>query len=497
MIADTVADSLTKHRHALQSSESLRRLTQPRLTAYIPHRPTPKQRLFLCLPHREAFFGGAAGGGKSDCLLMGALQYVDIPGYAALIVRKTLTDASQPGSILFRARVWLAGTDAVWRGSENTWYFPSGATLKFGRLGQVGDAPSYQGSEYQYMGFDELVHFYEDDFEYVTSRLRAPICGFHAPDFDPQCPSCLEYGAIARVPLRIRTASNPGGLGGIWVKSRYDIKLSPGRVTPNGRPLYIGQNPERPHVPAFIEDNPFLDQQDYIAQLQRLTDPVTREQLLSGDWGVTAQGRFRRGWIRRYEKTERYVTVRGHTYANSQCSCFIMIDPAATTVQAPGSEELVRRQASYTVISAWYVTPHNDLLIMDVARFQREIPDIIAGVRSMKDKWRPQFVGMEFTSMSVHLFQLMQTAGYPMKAFRPMTQDKIARSADAATRMEEGKIFFPEHASWLQDWEDELFTWVGDRKQTDDQVDVLSYAAIYVSDMASHVTLSPADLPSA
>lgn len=30
---------------------------------YIPHKPTAKQLAFLMLPHKEAFYGGAAGGG--------------------------------------------------------------------------------------------------------------------------------------------------------------------------------------------------------------------------------------------------------------------------------------------------------------------------------------------------------------------------------------------------------------------------------------------------
>lgn len=37
----------------------------------------------------EALYGGAAGGGKSDCALAEALRQVEIPYYRGLILRKT------------------------------------------------------------------------------------------------------------------------------------------------------------------------------------------------------------------------------------------------------------------------------------------------------------------------------------------------------------------------------------------------------------------------
>lgn len=72
--------------------EKVQAALTPRTTEYIVHRPYPKQAAFMILDCKEAFYGGAAGGGKSDALLMCALQYVDQPGYSAIIFRKTFAD---------------------------------------------------------------------------------------------------------------------------------------------------------------------------------------------------------------------------------------------------------------------------------------------------------------------------------------------------------------------------------------------------------------------
>src|ERR1700746_1735962 len=81
---------------------------------YCPHVPTPKQLAFLLCPRSEAFFGGAAGPGKTDGLLMSALQFVERPRYSALLLRRTFRQLNQSNSIMNRARQWLANTDVAW-----------------------------------------------------------------------------------------------------------------------------------------------------------------------------------------------------------------------------------------------------------------------------------------------------------------------------------------------------------------------------------------------
>jgi hypothetical protein len=130
------------------------RLTLPE--KYVPWKPSPHQAAFLLVPHREAFYGGAAGGGKSIALLMGALQYVEHPGYNALILRKTFADLNQPEALIDISKEWLSNTDAKWNSSEHQWTFPSGAVLKFGHLEHEDDKLKYQGAAYHFVGFDEL-----------------------------------------------------------------------------------------------------------------------------------------------------------------------------------------------------------------------------------------------------------------------------------------------------------------------------------------------------
>lgn len=241
---------------------------QVRLTRYVPHQPHMPQALFLALPHSEILYGGAAGGGKSDALLMAALQYVDVPGYAALILRKTYADLALPGAIMDRSKEWLKRTDARWNEVEKKWTFPSGATLSFGYLQTANDKYRYQGAEFQMIGFDELTQFDEPDYRYLLSRLRRPA-----------------EGPLSMVPLRMRAASNPGGRGHRWVKRRFLER----RPDPDDPEDTWDKAQARLFVRAALDDNPSVDGAAYRDQLAGL-DPQTRKQLLDGDWNAREPG---------------------------------------------------------------------------------------------------------------------------------------------------------------------------------------------------------------
>ncbi len=216
----------------------------------------------------DAFYGGAAGGGKSDALLMAALQFVDIPGYSAIIFRESFSNLTKPDSLIPRAIEWLLPTDAILKDEGKKWIFPSGATLTFSFLDGPRDHFNHQSAAYQFIGIDESVNIREDQALYMFSRLRR-LKGVD-------------------VPLRFRCASNPPkaeqiARGG-WVKSRYVDSTTRAKGS-----IYI---------PAGLDDNPYLDKEAYVQSLMQL-DPVTRRQLMDGDWNIKVKGRmFDRTWFK-------------------------------------------------------------------------------------------------------------------------------------------------------------------------------------------------------
>jgi predicted phage terminase large subunit-like protein len=238
------------------------------------HVPHPTQQAFLLLDDMEAFYGGAAGGGKSDALLMAALQYEDIPHYRALILRRTFPELSMAGAIMDRAKDWLLPQGIAWNSSEHVFTFPSGASLTFAHAQYEDDVRRFASTEFHFIGVDEVTRFTEWMYRFMFSRLRKTAG-------DP-------------IPLRMRSASNPGDIGHEWVKARF---VKPGDAS-------------RPFIPARLKDNPSLDQDQYLKSLAQL-HPVERRRLLEGDWDVAEAGAyFRRGWFRVIEEApKRFVRV--------------------------------------------------------------------------------------------------------------------------------------------------------------------------------------------
>lgn len=431
---------------------------------YIKEKPSPKQTAFLMLNCREALYGGAAGGGKSSALLMAALQYVHLHGYTAIVFRRSITDLELPSALIHRSREWLTDTPARWNGSEFKWRFPSGAILQFGYLKKPDDKYRYKSAEFNFIGFDELTEFPCDDYLYLSfSRLRRRV-GIAAP-------------------LRVRGATNPGGIGHEWVKERF-IPLDYVESSDPARFNKTWRKKDCIFVPAKAEDNRLgLNVEEYRQTLMGM-NVRDRKQLLDGDWRNYEGGKFNRAWALRYQVQQDYYALPesnspGATISRvpaSSCTRFIVIDPAGT------SREVAEAKAgkhSHTVISTWDMTPRHGLLLLDVERAQLSVPESMDRIKAKILQFRPQFTLIENAHVGRAILQILHHEGVTVKGLEPESKDKMVRANTAIVRMEGGMIWFPSKAPWLESWEEEIFAWSGSAKEQDDQVDCLAYAAIY------------------
>ena len=236
---------------------------------HIIWKPQPKQVAFMERPEFECLYGGAAGGGKSDALVVEALRQVHIPHYKGLILRKTypqLTELIDKSLLIYPRAV----PGARYNGTAHTWTFPSGAKIIFGSMNHTQDRINYQGKAYDFIGFDELTHFDYDEYTYLYSRCR------------PNGPGTRCY---------IRATTNPGGKGHAWVKDRFITAAPP--LTPIKQEVeipgpdgeVITMERDRIFVPATVFDNQALLNNDpgYIASLGMLPEAEKRA-LLMGDW---------------------------------------------------------------------------------------------------------------------------------------------------------------------------------------------------------------------
>ena len=399
---------------------------EPKISSYATETPSITQKVFLRTNGIEALFGGAAGGGKSSALLMSALQYVDIPGYSAILFRRTFADLSLPGALMDRFRLWMASYDDVhWNANSYVATFPSGARISFGYLNNTNDYLRYKGSEFQFIGMDEVTEIRESDYRYMFSRLRRP-----------------NTGELAKVPLRMRAASNPAPN---WVRQRFIVE---------------GPTTGRIFVPSKLADNPGIDADSYRQALQAL-DPIERRRLEEGDWWATTLGSL-------FDRTS-----------------FIIIDP--NEVPLVTAQARVVRFWDLAATEPNHSNPDPDWTVGTLMLFDQGVSYILdvkrARVKGDKvEQLIAQTANEDGVAVQIRMEQEPGSsgkalvdqyaryvlAGYDFAGIRA-TGDKLTRSRPFAAAVANGNVRLVRNA-WLSEWLDEMSSFP-EACSHDDQVD--------------------------
>ncbi len=254
---------------------------------YQPHEG--QQTLFhLSYDIDELLYGGEAGGGKTAAIVAESLRQVEHPNYQGIIFRRTNDELEQ---VKIEARTMFPAAGGYYRESDNTGVFGSGARIYLRYMQYEKDRLKYQGREFQFIGFDELTHFTENQYTYLFSRCRKAS------------PGLMCY---------VRASANPGGPGHPWVKKRF-IDTVPADMLRQPVPKWFwgSKDPDtgdwlerevaegtknafsRAFIPASRFDNPTLMDNDpgYEGRIRSMSEPLLAEAILTGNWDLFA-GQF-------------------------------------------------------------------------------------------------------------------------------------------------------------------------------------------------------------
>lgn len=252
----------------------------------LPCGPNRKQYLAHISPATWLLYGGAAGGGKSEWLIVEAIgTCLRYPGCEVALFRRTRVELEQ--SLIGRFLALVPSHVAKYNASKSyaTFYRPgdkrgrpTGAKLWFCYCARERDVYRYQSAAWNFLGIDEASHFTEFMLRYLSSRVRS---------------------RLRNVPIKVRLGSNPGNVGHGWLK-RLFITPTPdelgGQLTPQPGDIWTPQatqayrNPAtRQFIQALLQDNYKLMESDpgYQDRLRELP-PDEYRMLALGDWDVFA-----------------------------------------------------------------------------------------------------------------------------------------------------------------------------------------------------------------
>lgn len=220
----------------------------------------------------ELFFGGQAGGGKSQLLLGLAVNEHD----RALILRRTNKEAQRMVSDMAD----ILGTRDGWNSQTGTWRLGERA-VELGGCEHEEDKQKRKGAAHDLKGFDEITDFSESQYVFITTWNRS-----------------AKPGQRCRT---VCTGNPPTTPEGLWVIKRWAAWLDPTHPNPaqpgelrwythgpDGQEIEVeGRGPHmingepimarsRTFIPSALTDNPDLASTDYGSVLAGLPEDLRK-----------------------------------------------------------------------------------------------------------------------------------------------------------------------------------------------------------------------------
>lgn len=426
------------------------------------------------------YFGGAAGAGKSTCLLGAFLKFCHHPRTRGVIFRKTTKQLSNPGGLFDSAINLYKKVDPKLkvRNRDLEIIFSSGATLKFAYLDNASDKYNFQGAELTFIGFDEIQQLSEDNVIYLLSRLRSTTVDYKKqvfatgnPDYDSFMRHWVEFALDERgIPIRrsvypVRYMIQVDGKI-MWSDTKEELQDIYGQGDDSGIMSFQ-------FIPGTIYDNPPLMKADptYLSKLKNLPR-VEMERLLYGSWYARPEqaGLFKRDWVSLvpHPNTKAKRRVRSWDLAFSKPS-----EQYPNPDWTRGLLVSKDKNNHYTIEDL--VSMRDRVHVTEELIFKTAISDGTDVVITI-----PQDPAAAAGAYAKDLQRRLAEMGFTCRLMRPV-KSKVTRFAPFSSLAQAGFVSVVE-APWNKDFFDELENFDGvNKKKKDDIVDTASDATLHLN----------------
>lgn len=232
----------------------------------------------------ELFYGGAAGGGKTDLLLGLAITQ----HWRSIIFRR---EYPQLKGIIDRSRE-IIGPHGRLNEQSGVWKLNDDRIIELGSVPHEKDKDRYQGRPHSLKAFDEITHFTESQYRFLIGWKRTTnpnertrvVCAGNPPT-SSEGEWVIRYWA-PWLDDAYANKAEPGELRWFAVLEGKDVEVESGDPFDfKGETIYPMS---RTFIPARLSDNPYLTQTGYVATLQGMEEPL-RTQMLYGNFSIGLQ----------------------------------------------------------------------------------------------------------------------------------------------------------------------------------------------------------------
>lgn len=232
-------------------------------------------------PADDLFYGGQAGGGKTD---LGIGLSLTEHKYS-LVLRRTNKQAEK----LVQRYIEIIGGRDGWNGQENVWRIDD-KVIDIGGCQHEEDRQKYKGTPHDLIFFDEVSDFTESQFRFISAwnrsadkKIRCRVVCAGNPPTTPEGLWVLKYWAPWLDPTHPEYPVPYGELRWFTTVDGED-KMVDGKGPHNvdGRMVTARS---RTFIPAKLSDNPDLAETNYLSVLAGLP-PELRAAYMEGRWDV-------------------------------------------------------------------------------------------------------------------------------------------------------------------------------------------------------------------